>query len=371
MSNIKILRLTLENFKCHRHLELVLDGKNVTIYGDNATGKTSVYDALTWLLFGKDSAGNGEKNIEIKPLDLSGAVEDHKAITSVEAELLCGGETVTLKRTYREVWGTKRGSSQEVYEGNTSEYFVNGVPCKKYAFDDQIKAMVPEDVFRLLTSVEHFPNILAWQKRRAVLFDMAGTRTDREIMEGKSNEEYTAQLAKLKGALLTAFQPIYEFLVPALISLMKVATAAVQAVAHVAAFLGGKSVKEYAANAKALHEEAKAIEETGKAAKKAQKSLAGFDEINKLSGNAEDSTADSAMVAPDFSDFSTEEYAQKIDELTLILSGALLALGAILTFAGANIPLGIGLMALGAVGLATEAVMNWSAIVEALGQGMR
>lgn len=186
MTNIKILRLTLENFKCHRHLELVLGGKNVTIYGDNATGKTSVYDALTWLLFGKDSAGNGEKNIEIKPLDLSGAVEDHKAITAVEAELLCGGETVTLKRTYREVWGTKRGSSQEVYEGNTSEYFVNGVPCKKYAFDDQIKAMVPEDVFRLLTSVEHFPNILAWQKRRAVLFDMAGTRTDREIMEGNA-----------------------------------------------------------------------------------------------------------------------------------------------------------------------------------------
>lgn len=195
-----------------------------------------------------------------------------------------------------------------------------------------------------------------------------GLRQVRDYMGAalKSNEEYTAQLAKLKGALLTAFQPIYEFLVPALISLMKVATAAVQAVAHVAAFLGGKSVKEYAANAKALHEEAKAIEETGKAAKKAQKSLAGFDEINKLSGNAEDSTADSAMVAPDFSDFSTEEYAQKIDELTLILSGALLALGAILAFSGANIPLGIGLMALGAVGLATEAVMNWSAIVEAL-----
>lgn len=197
---------------------------------------------------------------------------------------------------------------------------------------------------------------------------LAGLRQVRDYMGAalKSNEEYTAQLAKLKGALLTAFQPIYEVLVPALISLMKVATAAVQAVAHVAAFLGGKSAKEYAASAKALHEEAKAIEETGDAAKKAQKSLAGFDEINKLSGNAEDSTADSTMVAPDFSDFSTEEYANKIDELTLILSGALLALGAILTFSGANIPLGIGLMALGAVGLATEAVMNWSAIVEAL-----
>ena len=70
MRTIKIVRLTLDNFKCHRNLSLLLDGRNATLYGDNATGKTSVYDALTWLLFGKDSAGRGEKNIEIKPLVL-------------------------------------------------------------------------------------------------------------------------------------------------------------------------------------------------------------------------------------------------------------------------------------------------------------
>lgn len=182
MTAIKIVRLELENFKCHRHLRLDFGGRDVTIYGDNAAGKTSVYDALTWLLFGKDSAGNGEKNTEIKPLDSTGAVADHQVITSVEAELVAGGETVMLKRTYREVWGTKRGSSEAVYEGNTSEYFVDGVPCKKYAFDERIKALVPEEVFRLLTSVEYFPNTLPWQKRRAVLFDIAGTRTDQEIM---------------------------------------------------------------------------------------------------------------------------------------------------------------------------------------------
>ena len=192
MTELKIERLSLENFKCHRHLQLDFGSRDVTIYGDNATGKTSIYDALTWLLFGKDSAGNGEKNIEIKPLDANGNVADHQAITSVEAELVAGGETVTLKRTYREVWGTKRGFSEAVYEGNTSEYFVDGVPCKKYAFDEKIKELAPEDVFRLLTSVEYFPNTLAWQKRRAMLFDMAGTRTDREIMEG--NEAFVPLL---------------------------------------------------------------------------------------------------------------------------------------------------------------------------------
>lgn len=182
MREIKIVRLTLENFKCHRHLRLDFGGRNATIYGDNATGKTSIYDALTWLLFGKDSQGNGEKNVEIKPLDSTGAVADHQAITSVEAELVAGGETVLLKRTYREVWATKRGYSEAVYIGNESEYFVDGVPCKKFVFDEKIKAMVPEEVFRLLTSVEYFANTLHWQKRRAVLFDMAGTKTDQEIM---------------------------------------------------------------------------------------------------------------------------------------------------------------------------------------------
>lgn len=182
MKTIRINRLTLENFKCHTNLVLNFNGTNVSIYGDNATGKTSVYDALTWLLFGKDSAGNGEKNIEIKPLDSTGSVIDHSAITSVEAELSVDGEITTLKRTYREVWSTKRGTSVETYDGNTSEYFVDGVPCKKYAFESKIKELVPEDTFRLLTAVGYFPGDLKWQERRAILFDMAGTLTDREIM---------------------------------------------------------------------------------------------------------------------------------------------------------------------------------------------
>ena len=118
----------------------------------------------------------------------------------------------------------------------------------------------------------------------------------------KSNKEFTSELAKLKGALLTAFQPIYELLIPALMALMQIATNVVTAVAKVAAMLGGKSVSQYAKNAKALYNEANAIEETGKAAKKAQRSLAGFDEINQLSNNPQGSDATTQdETAPDFS----------------------------------------------------------------------
>ena len=182
MTNIRIKRLTLENFKCHKNLTLDFMGGNASVYGDNATGKTSIYDALTWLLFGKDSQGNGEKNIEIKPLNLLGEVKDHDAITSVEAVLLVNGEEITLKRTYQEVWTTKRGSSEPTYDGNTSEYYVDGVPCKKFSFQDRVNELVNEDTFRMLTSVSHFANGITWQERRAVLFRVAGVMDDAQIM---------------------------------------------------------------------------------------------------------------------------------------------------------------------------------------------
>ena len=182
MTEIKIKRLSLENFKCHRKLTLTFNGGNASIYGDNASGKTSIYDALTWLLFGKDSQGNGEKNIEIKPLDANGEVKDHEALTSVEAVLDVNGEELTLRRTYKEVWTTKRGSSTATFDGNTSEYYVNGVPCKKNAFQDKVNELVSEDMFRMLTSVSHFANGISWQDRRAVLFQVAGVMDDSQIL---------------------------------------------------------------------------------------------------------------------------------------------------------------------------------------------
>ena len=198
MTEIKINRLVLENFKCHKSLTLEFMGGNASIYGDNASGKTSIYDALTWLLFGKDSAGNGEKNIEIKPLDASGEVKDHLAVTAVEAVLDVNGEEMTLRRTYKEVWSTKRGSSQATYDGNTSEYYVNGVPCKRNAFQDTVNELVSEETFRMLTSVSHFASQISWQDRRAVLFRVAGVMDDKQILA--TNEAF-APLVESMGRL--------------------------------------------------------------------------------------------------------------------------------------------------------------------------
>lgn len=182
MTEIKIMSLSLENFKCHKALTLDFNGRNASIYGDNASGKTSVYDALLWLLFDKDSCGNGGKNMEIKPLGPDGEVLDHNALTSVEAVLSVNGEGVTLKRTYKEQWTTKRGSSQATFDGNTSEYFVDGVPMKANAFNEAVRNLVEEDTFMMLTSVSYFASALDWKKRREALFRLAGIEDDRMIM---------------------------------------------------------------------------------------------------------------------------------------------------------------------------------------------
>lgn len=203
MKYITIQRLRLENFKAHSFLELDFAGQSQTIYGDNATGKSTVYDALTWLLFGKDSRGNSDKNIEIKPLDTEGNVKDHQAVTSVTAVLQVtedgGGGEITLRKQCREAWVARRGSSALVYDGNTFDYFVDEVPCKKNEYDRRIRELVSEDVFRLLTSTRYFPSDLDWRKRREILHELSGIGgwNDASIMA--TDERFRPLLDALNG----------------------------------------------------------------------------------------------------------------------------------------------------------------------------
>lgn len=223
------------------------------------------------------------------------------------------------------------------------------------------------------SSAEKFGHRLKNLAARAMIFNVisSGLRAVISYMGDalQCNDEYSAQLAKLKGALLTAFQPIYEYVLPGLTAVLRVLTAIVQVAANVLSALFGKSTSQSAKNAESLYNEANAIESVGTAAKKAQKDLAGFDEINRLDSN-EDTGSSGASVGtgttPDFSDFDTAEYKAKIDELTVYLSGALLALGAILAFSGANIPLGIALMAAGAIGLVAVIKENWGTMSDEL-----
>ena len=123
----------------------------------------------------------------------------------------------------------------------------------------------------------------------------------------KSNDQFSASFAKVKGALLTAFQPIYEVVLPALISLMNVLAAVITVIGRFFAALAGKNYSQMQKNAEALHDQAGGIGAVGAAAKKAKRELAGFDEINKLSfpdasGGGGSGGAGLGEIGADFSD---------------------------------------------------------------------
>lgn len=204
---MQLVSLTLENFKCHEHLQLRFDGRNADIYGDNGVGKSSVYDAFTWLLFGKDSNGSA-KSEDLKPKlragEHEGEVKDRMAITSVEAVLLVDGMERKLKRTYYEVWSTKRGSEEAASDGHSSDYFVDDVPCKKNEFVRRIGDIIDEDRFKLLTGLFYFSETLPWQKRREVLFDVAAVASDEEIMD--SDARFAPLAAALHGLTLDDYR---------------------------------------------------------------------------------------------------------------------------------------------------------------------
>lgn len=194
----------------------------------------------------------------------------------------------------------------------------------------------------------------------------AGAKYFNEL--AKSNDQYNQKVAELRGALATAFQPLYEEALPICLMILDVLTQIANAAAHVLSLIFGKTAKQSADNAKALNKEAAAIKGVGSAAKEAKTSLASFDQVNRLNDDQQAGGGGGANAGAkmDFSAFDDEEYEEKIHKITAIVSGALLALGAILTFSGANIPLGLALLAMGAVGLATEVSENWDLIAEML-----
>lgn len=186
------------------------------------------------------------------------------------------------------------------------------------------------------------------------------------------NEAARAAVTRLKGALLTLAQPLLKVVIPAFVLFVNVLTRIVTAIATLVSKIFGTSYAQSAADAAAAYDdESEAIAGVGDAAKKAGKSLANFDEINQLSSNSDSSGGGASAgggigdgsIAPDFS-------AMIRDQLTsiteLFVGAALLALGAILTFSGANIPLGIALMAIGALAIWDAVSNHWGEIVEVL-----
>ena len=187
---LNLISLRLTNFKGVRDFTLDANGSDVTIYGDNEAGKTTLFDALCYLLFDKD--GRNKKDFEIKTLD-----ENNQPLPGlnheVEGTFDMNGSLLTLRKVYAEKWTKKRGTAKSVFSGHTVDHFIDGVPVKKGDFDAKIATLIPEDIFKLLTSPLYFNEQLHWTERRKILLRVCGDVSDDDVF-ASSNE-----LAELKS----------------------------------------------------------------------------------------------------------------------------------------------------------------------------
>lgn len=206
---MKLTKLELLNFKGLKSFTINLNG-DVVIRGDNATGKTTVFDSVCWLLFGKDSLDRAD--FEIKTLD--GGEPIHKVNHEVTGTFtLDEGGTVELKRVYREKYSSPRGG-EVTMTGHTTDYFVDGIPKKEKEYKEMVSSLVDESIFKLITNPLYFNETYSWQNRRKLLLEMCGDISDEdviashdelrrlaELLEGRTVDDHRKVVAAKKTAI--------------------------------------------------------------------------------------------------------------------------------------------------------------------------
>ena len=204
--DIRINKLALWNFKGIQSLAINAGGNSLDIFGDNATGKTTVFDAFTWLLFGKDSLGRSD--FGIKTQDQYGNTI-HNLEHCVECELAIDNSILTLKKVYAEKWTKKRGSAEAEFTGHETKYFINEVPSTKKEYEQKISGFIDEDLFKIITNPLHFNEHLKWQERRAILLNLCGGNiADADIIA--NTPEFSPLLEELKGRTVQEYKKIIQ-----------------------------------------------------------------------------------------------------------------------------------------------------------------
>jgi hypothetical protein len=171
---MKIVKLIIKNFKGIDDLEINFDGKNAVISGDNAAGKSSVADAICWVLFNKSSLNQAD--FEIKPKN-----HESDALNVLETSVEIIFNEISLKKILKEKWTKKRGSAESEFCGHTTEYFIDGLPVKESEYKEKVSAFKQELMLPLF-----FNQNFKWEERRSLLFNIFGNLSDTEIMQSKT-----------------------------------------------------------------------------------------------------------------------------------------------------------------------------------------
>lgn len=194
MKNIKLLKMHIQNFKGCKDREISF-GEKTAIGGVNASGKTTVFDAFTWLLFGKDSLG--KSSFDIRPRDKAGNMINNVEI-SVETTICFGEDEYVLKKVQKQIWRKKRGTNITEFQGKVNEFEINGYPKSEKEFKEFVHAEIDENIFNLITNPNAF-NALPWKEQREVLMKFVGNFSNVEIAQ-QFGERFQKLVPELKIA---------------------------------------------------------------------------------------------------------------------------------------------------------------------------
>lgn len=186
--------LHIENFKGIKSLDVNFSNKT-SIKGQNAAGKTTIFDAFTWLLFNKNSAG--EEKFNVRPLDKSGNRIDNVEI-KVVGVLDVDGKEVMLSKVQKQNWVKKRGTDTVTLQGNPNSYEIDGYPKSEADFKVYVSELAQsEDMFKLLTNPQYFSS-LKWKEQRDILMKLTTEVSDVELAQ--TDSQYAPLLSELEKA---------------------------------------------------------------------------------------------------------------------------------------------------------------------------
>lgn len=177
--------MKLRNFKGIKKYEITPNGKSLNIYGANETGKTTLADAVTYLLFDRDTLGSTPTNFGIKTR------ENGEELHGVDHEVVGEFSNFTLKKVFHEVWTRSHGEAEATFDKHTTDYYIDEVMVKKKDYQAKVEQIMSEEVFKMLTLPDYFPETMHWTDRRSILTDMAGDISPEDIIEANEGlEEY-------------------------------------------------------------------------------------------------------------------------------------------------------------------------------------
>lgn len=184
-----------ENFKGIKSIDIKFGEKKTKISGQNASGKTTIFDIFSWLFFNKNSAG--EEKFNVRPLDKDGHRIDNVEI-KVVGVIDVDGKEVELSKVQKQNWVKKRGTDTVTLQGNINSFEIDGYPKSEAEFKAYISGLAQsEEMFKMLTNPQYFSS-LKWKDQRDILMKLTTEVSDVEMAQ--TDAKYAPLIGELEKA---------------------------------------------------------------------------------------------------------------------------------------------------------------------------